>query len=257
MKKIIKLLLALAAFAIITASAACNKGGDSESSLSEATNNTVSPPVTAETRKGNEFKNVKVGDYIFFGEYEQDNDTSNGKEDIEWLVLDKQDNKALVISKYGLDCQQYNDIAYIDATWETCMLRRWLNEKFLNNAFSTEEQILIQSTTVTADKNPEYNTSPGDDTTDKLFLLSIMEVEKYLSTESARECWVTEYCFKHGVPSYGSPDNGASYWWLRSPGRGSHTAAGVMGGGYIDYEGSEVFLSNVVVRPAMWISLEP
>ena len=50
-------------------------------------------------------KAAKVGSFILFGEYEQDNDESTGKEAIEWLVLDKQEDKMLVISRYGLDCQ--------------------------------------------------------------------------------------------------------------------------------------------------------
>lgn len=43
-----------------------------------------------------QIKGAKVGDYITFGKYEQDNDESDGQEDIEWRVLDKQDNKILV-----------------------------------------------------------------------------------------------------------------------------------------------------------------
>ncbi|MBP3696995.1 MAG: hypothetical protein J6J45_05560, partial [Clostridia bacterium] len=73
-----------------------------------------------------DFSDTQVGDYITFGSYEQDNDLSNGKEPIEWLVLDKQDGKVLVISKYALDAKPYND-EYVDVTWETCTLRSWLN----------------------------------------------------------------------------------------------------------------------------------
>ena len=53
-------------------------------------------------------KNAEVGDYITFGLYEQDNDLSNGKENIEWLILELKDEKALVISKYALDSKPYN-----------------------------------------------------------------------------------------------------------------------------------------------------
>ena len=65
---------------------------------------------------------AEIGSYVFFGSYEQDNDTSNGKEDIEWIVLAKEGNKALVISKYALDCKQYHP-SMSDITWETCSLR--------------------------------------------------------------------------------------------------------------------------------------
>ena len=45
---------------------------------------------------------ARVGSYVTFGSYEQDNDTGNGSEDVEWLVLDKQDDALLVISRYGI-----------------------------------------------------------------------------------------------------------------------------------------------------------
>ena len=73
----------------------------------------------------------KVGHYVSFGKYEQDNNTSNGKEKIEWLVLEVKDGKALVISKYALDCKPYNTSS-TNVTWETCSLRNWLNNDFIN-----------------------------------------------------------------------------------------------------------------------------
>ena len=78
-------------------------------------------------------KNSKVGDIVYFGTYEQDNDTSNGKEDIEWLVLAKKGNRILVISDKALDRQPYNS-SRTRVTWETCTLRKWLNNDFINAA---------------------------------------------------------------------------------------------------------------------------
>ena len=101
-----------------------------------------------------QFNNIKVGDYIKFGAYEQDSDTSNGKEEIEWLVLEVKDGKALVISKYALDCKPYNE-SYTEVTWETCTLRSWLNNDFINAAFSAVEKTMIPTVTVSVDKNPD------------------------------------------------------------------------------------------------------
>ena len=81
----------------------------------------------------------KVGDIIKFGHYEQDGNTSYGKEEIEWEVLKVESDRVLVVSKYALDCKPYNT-EYTDVTWETCSLRQWLNSTFLNTAFSAEEQ---------------------------------------------------------------------------------------------------------------------
>ena len=125
----------------------------------------------------------KVGHYVSFGKYEQDNNTSNGKEKIEWLVLEVKDGKALVISKYALDCKPYNTSS-TNVTWETCSLRNWLNNDFINSAFSATEKTMIPSVKVSADKNPDYSTSSGKATQDRLFLLSVKEMNKYLSSNS-------------------------------------------------------------------------
>lgn len=68
--------------------------------------------------------------YIKFGHYEQDNDASNGKEAIEWEVLGYEDGELLLISRYILDAVPYN-YEWTDVTWETCALRKWLNDDFL------------------------------------------------------------------------------------------------------------------------------
>ncbi len=103
---------------------------------------------------------TKAGDIILFGSYEQDNNPYNGTEDIEWLVLAKEKDRVLVISRYALDCRPYNAKEQ-EVTWETCFLHGWLNDTFLNNAFSADEQAMIRTETVTADRNPSYGTSPG------------------------------------------------------------------------------------------------
>lgn len=146
----------------------------------------------------NKIKTANVGDIIVFGTYEQDNDTSNGKENIEWLVLAKENNRILVISDKALDCHPYNSSRTI-VTWETCTLRKWLNNDFINAAFYAEERAKIPTVTVSADKNPEYDTNPGNATKDRVFLLSIVEAEKYFTSAEARECILTEYAISNGA----------------------------------------------------------
>ncbi|QOS39382.1 toll/interleukin-1 receptor domain-containing protein [Treponema rectale] len=195
--------------------------------------------------------NVSVGLTIKFGFYEQDNITSNGKEEIEWKVLDVEGNKALIISQYALDSRRYNYNTC--TTWEKCTLRTWLNGAFYDAAFGTYHQKMIASSTVTADKNPSYSTSPGNNTTDKVFLLSITEANKYFSSESARRCQGTHYSYVYGADI---GVNGARRWWLRSPGYDSNYAAYVATSGYIQNSGDRVDLIKVAVRPALWINLE-
>ena len=204
-----------------------------------------------EKQSGSIDKNCKVGDYITFGTYEQDNDTLNGKEPIEWLVLDKKDGKVFVISKYALDCKSYND-EYEAVTWETCALRAWLNNEFINEAFSSTEQEGILISTVSDNKNPVYDTDPGKATQDKVFLLSINEAEKYFSSANERQCKPTDYAVANGVKE--SSGNGNCWWWLRSPGNYQSHAAGVCSDGSFSESGYTILSVYASVRPAMWIN---
>ena len=202
--------------------------------------------------KFEKLKVAKAGDYVFFGAYEQDNNIWNGKENVEWLVLEIKDGKALVISKYALDCRLYNT-SYTDVTWETCTLRKWLNNDFLGAAFSADEKAMIPTVTVSADKNPIYSTNPGNATQDQVFLLSITEANKYFSSDSARRCEPTAYAVANGVDV--SSVDGNCCWWLRSPGNTrSDAACVVLGGGVREY-GHPVDYVDDAVRPALWIDL--
>ena len=199
-----------------------------------------------------------IGNIVTFGSYEQDNNTSNGQEDIEWIVLATEGDKSLIISKYALDCQQYNT-KYTSVTWETCSLRTWLNETFYNSAFSTAEQAQILKTTVTADKNPSYSTSPGNDTKDNVFLLSITEANKYFSSDSERMCVPTAYAIAQGAytsSSYSVGGKATCWWWLRSPGGNGSGAANVLYDGSVDTYGHNISIGGYCVRPALWINLE-
>lgn len=192
------------------------------------------------------------GDTVFFGAYEQDNNTSNGKEDVEWLVLEVKDGKALVVSKYALDCKQYNT-SNTNVTWETCTLRKWLNTDFINSAFSSDEKAKIPTVTVSADENPDYSTNPGNATQDQVFLLSITEANKYFGSDSARQCKPTDYAFANGA--YVNSVNGNCWWWLRSPGVTQDSAAYVHSSGDVYEPGSDVDIGTSAVRPAMWITM--
>ena len=203
-------------------------------------------------------KRAEVGSYVKYGAYEQDNDISNGKEDLEWLVLSKDGDKALLISKYALDCQQYNTVN-MSTTWENCSLRMWLNGTFLNEAFNSEEQDSIITSTVTADKNPSYETTPGNNTEDRIFLLSIPEANTHFSSDEARTCAPTDYAIAQGAwisEDFLIEGRGTCCWWLRTPGLDSISASYIKDNGYSFIDGVNVDDSRYAVRPALWISLD-
>lgn len=209
-----------------------------------------------EQYKAEKLKVANVGDIVFFGVYEQDNDTSNGKEDIEWRVLAKEDGRILLITDKAIDCQQYN-ATYTGTTWEKCSLRKWMNESFLNDAFSYNECKQIQKTNVSAEKNPIYTTIPrGNATADKVFLLSITEVEKYFISDESKKCVPTDYAIANNAYIYREGELTTCYWWLRAPGDSQNFAACVNADGSIRYSGCHIDSDDIGVRPAMWVSVE-
>ena len=191
-----------------------------------------------------------VGSTITFGSYYQSN--SSQKEPIEWQILAVEGNKSLIISKKILDCKDYNE-SYTSVTWESCSIRKWLNNEFKNSAFSASEQQKIQETTVLNKNNSTYNTNGGSNTTDKIFLLSIEEAKKYFSTNSARACMATSYAKTKGIYV---GDNETSWWWLRSPGNFQLNASFIYLNGRVNSSGSSVNINNYGVRPALWINNE-
>ena len=213
-----------------------------------------------------QIKMVEVGSEICFGEYVQSDTLSKSKEPIEWVVLDKKEGKALIVTKFAIDCLKYNDEVFSPkaawkyvVSWETCTLRKWLNGHFLSEAFSDDESGIIQTTNVISEKNPLYSIDPGVDTQDKIFLLSISEANKYFASDELRKCVPTEYTKINGAAtnsSFTKDGKPTCWWWLRTPGDTLYTAVYGDLDGSIQYRGYFADGTHMAVRPAMWINLD-
>ena len=192
---------------------------------------------------------LNVGDFYQFGNYQG--------EEIIWRVLAVENGKALLISDKGLDAKPYNN-TFDAVTWETCNLRRWLNNEFLTSSFDASEQERIAVMTVTADVNLQFRivtTDSGKDTKDKIFLLSIQEAEKYFATDKDRKVYLTASAKKNGAYEDSSSKYGR--WWLRSPGVINKCAAIVSVSGACNGGGLDVDCNDNCIRPALWLELNP
>ncbi|MBR6088646.1 MAG: serine/threonine protein kinase [Anaerolineaceae bacterium] len=191
----------------------------------------------------------EAGDILIFGSYEQDE--TAGTDPVEWQVLTVINGRALLITRYGLDAMPYNEES-AEVTWETSTLRKWLNETFYQRAFNAEEQQQIITVTNENRYNPtEGWPSGGNDTEDRIFLLSSAEAKRYFRDDRARKCYATAYAVTRGAGT----DNplGTSSWWLRSPGSMLTLSSEVENSGYIST--SRVDAGSNVVRPAFWLDL--
>ena len=192
----------------------------------------------------------KVGKTIEFGNYPQDKDGT--EKPIEWIVMKKEGNQVLLLSKYVLDAKPYNK-EWEDVTWETSDIRQWLNNEFYTTAFNKAEKAKIQTSLIKNEDNSKYGTNGGNDTEDKVFLLSEKETETLFSNKEERIAKATEYATKSGV--YVNEEK-AACWWLRSPGYDSDDAAEVDGSGWVGGDGSSVYYDYDGVRPALHLNLQ-
>ena len=182
----------------------------------------------------NPFANANVGDYVKMGNYPQTKD--DDVKPIEWLVLAKEENKMLVVSKYGLDTKRFDPHSN---DWNSSEIHKWLNNQFYNQAFDETEKKNI--TRVFGDN---------------VFLLTKEQAEKYFANDYERCCEATEYAVKQGaLVSNGSLGGRAGYiwWWLSSASPNYHNVYTVLSAGNIDEFCPHNY--NFVIRPALWIKL--
>ena len=186
----------------------------------------------SESRKSsgsNPFKNANVGDYVEFGRYPQ---TAEGEvRPVEWLVLARENNRSLVISRNGLDARRFGS----SNNWKKSEIRKWLNGEFYTGSFTAEEKARIKS----------FNQ-------DNVFLLSDEEAEKYFADDDARKCKPTSYAKAEGAFEM----DDCCYWWLRSSiSNGGKRVYCVDCDGDVNYGNYANSLSGSA-RPALWINLE-
>lgn len=223
---------------------------------------------------------AKVGDIVSFGNYEQDNNINNGKEAVEWIVLDRDsEGGLLLISRYALDCHPFqpevtNTSSESWINWQNCDLRSWLNGTFSDEAFSIAEKALIRTTSVTYDTKVYAEDDSGtiyegglrlvkgEITDDQLFVLDYDEANEYFKNDKSRICYPTKYAITQGA------DPSGTWWWLRSLGFFRNCAGVVFENGWVgpeincmDYDGNykmenedgDIIDYKMAVRPALWV----
>ncbi len=125
--------------------------------------------------------NVNAGEYFTFGSWKQG---KNGEiKDLEWLVLEREGSRILVISRYIVEIMPFGG-----TNWSESGARDWLNSTFISKAFNNDERSMIAETQLKNAGNTQHGTYGGEDTVDRVFLLNGKELRGFLSnTESAAE----------------------------------------------------------------------
>ncbi len=186
---------------------------------------------------------------VTFGTYEQDGNLENGQEPIEWLILSREDDRMLLISKYVLDAQYYYEIntSAEHIGWEDSTVRTWLNSDFYNTAFNDEEKKYIPLSKVISSWGHE---PVIEETDDYVFLLSGDEVEAYFDVDGGKyhdelKCEQTEYATQRGAMK--------NRWMVRCYKFSKYSIDAI--NAYGTCEGAPDNPSNGGVRPAIWVNV--
>ena len=173
-----------------------------------------------------------VGETFKFGRFEQNGSSDDGEEDIEWIVLSEEDGMIFAVSKYSLDCKEFNSSAE-GTTWDNSTLKAWLNGEFYDGVFNDSEKAKID-----------------DSSAGKVFLLTAEQAKELFAEDADRISEGTEYAYSAGLFR---TDNGGVWWWLRTAGSQDGFIAGVDGNGIINADGNVAHRVIHGVRPAIVI----
>lgn len=160
--------------------------------------------------------NATVGEMVNFGMYNQEQNIAP----IEWFVIAKDANKALLVSKHIIDAQPYSG---------TVSLPIWLEETFRKSAFNDKESLGVT----------------------EVLLLSREQIDTYLKGQEFAKCEPTTFARSRGY----STNYASNYmWWTsESSSGGKHFVASQSG--YLGRDVADDTKTNGV-RPAIWVSFE-
>ena len=199
---------------------------------------------------------AEKGQTVLMGKYQQLMSLDSNETPLEWLIMDVQDDKVLLLSKNCIDVKAFDQsINPLQKAmpWRDSSLRKWLNGFFYEHTFSQSEKQYILETENQNEGNYESGVGSTEKTQDKVFLLSASEAEKYFATNQDRIATGTE--FSYGQYLSNSSENGMM-WWLRSPGYYDYRASIVYENGTIDYDGFSTNRNCVAIRPAVWLKFK-
>lgn len=206
-------------------------------------------------------ESIQVGKTITFGNFYKQNDLEF--EPLEWIVLDKNNNELLLITRYAISDTYFDsnpkiivnpNLKEYFSDWKKSTLRAWANDSFYNSAFAPDEKSKILLSKLILSSNHIHDSGINDETDDRIFILSNAEYNAYLKDKSYAKCRPTPYTLEKAncADSYGY-----CRYWLRTPGKELQSACFVDYDGSINLDGTDIHNQNdhIGIRLAMWIDI--
>lgn len=199
----------------------------------------------AKTAGGGSAHSLRV---VRFGTFQQ---SSSKKDSLSWVVLKVEGNKALLLSLNLISAQPWDESGK-NLRWDKSSIRQWLNEEFLNTAFSNEERKQIIPTVLDNSDQHGYGTPSGENTTDNVFLLSVNEFDSLVNNTQYKTASPTPLAKSEGAYTN---EQGNSAWWLRSPGMTTESPSYLSSAGDLGTRAHKANEKVIGIRPAIWIKI--
>ena len=172
-------------------------------------------------------------------------------EPIKWRILQRDNTTAFLLSDIILDIQPYHKETE-KIFWGESHIRNWLNKNFMEAAFISQEQQMIEAMKRLNVADNTYG-MPENYTMDKIFLLSEEEISE---TSNAQR-----YGFSKSASSYDKARKSessqyakdTSWWWIQAVDMENGVRVGA--DGWISKNGYYILKYNAGIRPALCLKL--
>ena len=208
---------------------------------------------------------------VTLGSYEQDNDLANGREPIEWIVIQREADRALLLCRKIIDVYPFDESGTSTPTWETSSLRAWLNGAFMQDAFTESERGTILLSSVDVRTRHRWMDGPngqvwgsyeddtqGNNTQDYVFAPASEVYHGFFDSGSPDTFEATPYAAAQAEGNNGGLITGGYLCFATStvapPRPGGGVGVVEIAIGQQNFLGSEV-TAKTGVRPMLWLDL--
>ncbi len=190
-----------------------------------------------------------------------------------WRILAVENGRMLIMTEQMTDQRDFHHKKE-EVTWEQSEIRGFLNNEFLGRFTDSDINRIVEVQNRNAG-NPWYGSLGGNDTVDRVFLLSLEEVVRLYFGDSGRLLDQPKPNQRYWFDRKDENNplrralflNSSWWWWTRTPGKNNKVFTYIHGDGNIGIQGNGISKTtfNTLhpqtqsnkggVRPALWLKI--